>query len=118
MGCRLEEYFGRMLEAFSALRDDEDGIEVYHRSGTDIEPFYRGDSRTIRYSVQIPPCEAAFALMDSLYLAGGRQKRAAAYAAFLEDADVFLAILKFFIQGFTFTAVFLFTVWRFPSYPF
>ena len=85
VGCRLEEYFGRMLEDFSALRDDEDGIEVYHRSGTDVEPFYRGDSRTIRYSVQIPPCEAAFALMDSLHLAGGRQKRAAAYAAFLDE---------------------------------
>lgn len=85
VGCRLDEYFSRILEDFSALRDDQYGIEVYHRIEVDVEPFYRGDSRAVRYTVQIPPCEAAFALMDSLYLAGGRQKRKDAYAAFLYE---------------------------------
>ena len=84
VGWRLDRYFSSILKDFSSCLRDEEGVAVYHSKG-EREGVFRTASQEIRFSPQIPPSEAANAIVHALENSGKKLRRNEVFRAFLSE---------------------------------
>ncbi len=84
VGWRLDKYFSDILEDFSFCLKDEEEVAVYH-SESEKQGVFRTDSQEIRFSPQIPPSEAANAIVHVLENSSRKLKRNEVFRAFLSE---------------------------------
>lgn len=108
VGWRVNEYFKRMLVPLDGCLRDECGVPVYHSENENTAAF-RPDTKAIRFSHQIPPSEAANAIVKVLEDKGRRVKRQELYSAFInilgysksgsDLSDLFKKALKYALDN-------------------
>ncbi len=79
---RLNKHFQLILDRFADRMSEEEGLEVYH-AREERDNVLRTDSRDIRFSYQIPPCEAANALVLVIQESSKRLRKWQLYPLFV-----------------------------------
>lgn len=65
VGSEMEKFFSTYLPSLELEESDEDGTTVYHERGKVLD-YYRFSDASLRYSYQIPICEASLAIAEIL----------------------------------------------------
>lgn len=84
VGWRVNQYFDRMLGTFDSQLVVEMGVPVYH-SANEKRDCFRPGTKDIRFSHQIPPSEAAYAIVSVLERVRRKLRRKALYPLFYRE---------------------------------